>query len=105
LNLSHFIGTIEVGKKADVNLAGVENPLKGVVFHATNADVEIVMGNGEIVKECGKRCKVPWAPVAENLKMVGDALIRDWRSFCSSFLKLRMRPFCLGLSRSLTIYA
>jgi len=51
-----LVGTIGVDKKADlvasdrstVNLAGVEHPFKGIVFHATNADVEIVMVNGEI---------------------------------------------------------
>jgi len=58
LNLSHLIGTVEVGKKADVvvsdhstvNLTGVKYPFKGVVCHGTNADIEIVMVNGEIVR-------------------------------------------------------
>ncbi|KZT05548.1 Metallo-dependent hydrolase [Laetiporus sulphureus 93-53] len=76
LNLSHLIGSIEVGKKADIvvfdadsaNLAGIEDPIAGVTFHASNADVELVMVNGEIVKCDGKLMKVEWGPVARQLK-------------------------------------
>lgn len=86
LNLSKLIGTVEVGKKADlvifdrstVNLAGIEDPFKGIVFHATNADIEIVLVNGEIVKKDGKLCKVPWPTVAKELKEKKDNLRSRW---------------------------
>ena len=76
LNLGDQIGSIEVGKKADIvvfdtdsaNLAGIDDPISGITFHATNADVELVMVNGEIVKRDGKLTKVPWGPVARELK-------------------------------------
>jgi len=101
LNLSHLIGTVEVGKKADlvifdrttVNLAGIEDPFKGVVFHASNADIELVMVNGEIVKRNGKLCKVPWVPVATELKeKIGhlrarwsdERLEKVWAEYCEA---------------------
>lgn len=76
LNLGNQIGSIEVGKKADIvvfdtdsaNLAGIDDPISGITFHATNADVELVLVNGEIVKRDGKLTKVPWGPVARELK-------------------------------------
>ncbi|KZT66045.1 Metallo-dependent hydrolase [Daedalea quercina L-15889] len=76
LNLHDKIGTIEVGKKADIvvfdtdsaNLAGIDDPISGITFHATNADVELVMVNGEILKRDGRLTKVPWGPVAQELK-------------------------------------
>lgn len=70
------IGSIEVGKKADIvvfdtlsaNLAGALDPFQAIVFNATNADIELVMVNGEIVKRDGKLTKVEWGPVARELK-------------------------------------
>lgn len=86
LNLSNTIGTIEAGKKADivvldagsVNLAGIRDPFKGVVFHATDADVELVMVNGEIVKKNGKLCKIEWGPVAKELRERAEAVRERW---------------------------
>lgn len=76
LNMQDIIGSIEVGKKADlvvfdtdsVNLAGINDPISGITFHATNADVELVMVNGEIVKRDHKLTKVEWGPVGRELK-------------------------------------
>ena len=76
LNMADQIGTIEVGKKADlviidansVNLAGIEDPFQGVVFHASNADVETVFVDGEVVKRNGKLTKADWAVVAKELR-------------------------------------
>ncbi|KIP11908.1 hypothetical protein PHLGIDRAFT_114220 [Phlebiopsis gigantea 11061_1 CR5-6] len=86
LNLSHLIGTVEVGKKADLlifdalsaNLAGALDPFQGVVFHASNADIEIVLVNGEIVKRNGVLTKVPWGPVALNLRKEAEEIRRLW---------------------------
>ncbi|OCH94294.1 Metallo-dependent hydrolase [Obba rivulosa] len=76
MNMQHLIGTVEVGKKADlvvfdtgsVNLAGIADPFKGVVFHASSEDVELVMVDGEIVKRNGKLTKADWNEVAEELR-------------------------------------
>ncbi|KAH9931732.1 Metallo-dependent hydrolase [Epithele typhae] len=62
LNMENIIGTIEVGKRADLivfnanspNLCGVEEPVVGAVFYASSEDVEMVLVRGEIVKKCGK---------------------------------------------------
>ena len=82
LNLAHLVGTVEVGKRADLvvfdalsaNLAGAHDPFQGVVFHASNADVETVFVDGEIVKRDGRLTKVEWGPVAVELKRRADEI-------------------------------
>ncbi|KAL6309765.1 hypothetical protein BKA93DRAFT_814686 [Sparassis latifolia] len=82
LNMEHLIGTIEVGKKADLvlydaestNLAAIADPFQGITFHATNADVDTVLVNGEIVKRDGKLTKNLWGPIARELKQKADAV-------------------------------
>lgn len=86
LNLSHLIGTVEVGKKADLvifdalsaNLAGARDPFQGVVFHASNADIDTVLVNGEIVKRDGQLTKTAWGPVAVELKKKADEIRALW---------------------------
>ncbi len=85
LNLAHLIGTVEVGKRADlvifdadsVNLAGADDPITGVVFHASSEDVEYVLVDGEIVKKKGKLVR-DWAPVAKELKVRADEVRKRW---------------------------
>ncbi|KAI0751091.1 Metallo-dependent hydrolase [Daedaleopsis nitida] len=85
LNLAHLIGTVEVGKRADlvifdgdsVNLAGADDPIAGVVFHASSEDVEYVLVDGEIMKKRGKLVR-DWAPIAKELKMRADAARQRW---------------------------
>ncbi|TFK35342.1 Metallo-dependent hydrolase [Crucibulum laeve] len=70
------IGSIEIGKLADIvlydansiNLANIIDPFKGIVFHATAADVEWVIVNGEVVKKDGKLVRKEWNEVAKELK-------------------------------------
>ena len=77
MNLAHLIGSVEVGKRADllifdansVNLGGVEDPIQGVVFHASSEDIEAVFVDGEIVKRNGRLTKVDWAAVAKELRV------------------------------------
>ncbi|CDO73830.1 hypothetical protein BN946_scf185015.g159 [Trametes cinnabarina] len=85
LGLSNLIGTVEVGKRADlvvfdassVNLAGAADPITGVVFHAASEDVETVFVDGEIVKRGGKLVH-EWAPVARELKKRADEVRERW---------------------------
>ena len=85
LNLAHLIGTVEVGKRADlvvfdatsVNLAGAEDPVAGVVFHAAGEDVEMVFVDGELVKKNFKLVQ-PWVPVARELKQRADDVRKRW---------------------------
>jgi formylmethanofuran dehydrogenase subunit A len=82
LNLADQIGSIEVGKKADLlvfdamtaNLAGIRDPFHGIVFHASDADIAMVMVDGEIVKRDGKLTKFEWAKVARELMDSADAV-------------------------------
>ncbi|KAI1796092.1 Metallo-dependent hydrolase [Ganoderma leucocontextum] len=85
LNLAHLIGTVEVGKRADllvfdansVNLGGIEDPIAGVVFHASSEDVEVVFVDGEIVKKNHKLVR-DWAPVVKELKHRADDIRKRW---------------------------
>ncbi|KAL1939984.1 hypothetical protein VTO73DRAFT_9319 [Trametes versicolor] len=85
LGLSQLIGTVEVGKRADllvfdansVNLAGAADPIGGVVFHASSEDIEMVFVDGEIVKRDRKLVR-EWAPVARELKEKADAVRARW---------------------------
>ena len=85
LNLSHLIGTVEVGKRADlvvfdansVNLGGALDPINGVVFHASSEDVEMVFVDGEIVKKDRKLVR-DWAPVAKELKQRAEDIRKRW---------------------------
>ncbi|KAI0089092.1 Metallo-dependent hydrolase [Irpex rosettiformis] len=82
LNLADQIGTIEVGKKADLlifnalstNLAGIRDPFNGIVFHASDADIITVFVDGEILKRDGKLTKFEWAMVAQELVERADIL-------------------------------
>ena len=86
VNMSHLIGTIEVGKKADIlifdalttNLAGISDPFQGVVFHASNADIDTVFINGEIVKRNGKLTRVKWESVAKELQAKAEDIRRRY---------------------------
>ncbi|KAI0700735.1 Metallo-dependent hydrolase [Cytidiella melzeri] len=82
MNMADQIGSIEVGKNADllifdahsVNLAGIQDPFRGIVFHASDADIVTVMVDGEIVKKDGKLTKFEWANVAQELSQKADSL-------------------------------
>jgi len=75
-HVSSKIGSLEVGKLADIviydaasiNLGGCSDPFRGITLHATGADVETVIVNGEIVKKDGKLVRKEWKEVAKQLK-------------------------------------
>jgi len=85
LGIADEIGTVEVGKRADLVLLGVKdvfttpdtaNPYARVVYSAGRGNVRIVMVDGEIVVEEG-RCLVYDI----------DEVIRDANSACSSLVE------------------
>lgn len=92
LNLSQQIGTIQVGKKADMiiydaaslNLAGIHDPIQGIVFHASNADIDVVFVDGEIVVDkripgkVGLKGGIQWKDVARELRVRADELRGRW---------------------------
>ena len=85
LNLGDAIGTVEVGKKADllifdttsVDLAGTEDPFSGVVFLAASEDIQLVLVDGEVVKKNGKLVR-EWAPIAKELKKRAGDIRKRW---------------------------
>ncbi|KAH9928565.1 Metallo-dependent hydrolase [Epithele typhae] len=85
LNMGDLIGTVEVGKRADLlvfdtntpNLGGAADPVTGVVFHAGSEDVETVFVDGEMVKKNGKLVR-SWGPVAMELRKHADAIRERW---------------------------
>ena len=85
LGLANAIGTVEVGKKADllifdansVNLAGADDPFSGVVFLGASEDIKCVFVDGEIVKQNGKLVR-DWAPIAKELKERAEDIRKRW---------------------------
>lgn len=88
LNLSHLIGTVEEGKKADIliinaespNLAACLDPFVGFVFNASDADIETVMVDGEIMKQNGKFTRYDWPKVARELREASEGIHKKWPS-------------------------
>lgn len=85
------IGSIEVGKRADVVIistyspcmVGSSNLAAALVLHASPSDVETVIINEEIVKDNGKLLRVNWSELkkqlVENAKELEDRWKRvDW---------------------------
>ncbi|TBU33028.1 Metallo-dependent hydrolase [Dichomitus squalens] len=85
LGLANIIGTVEVGKKADllifdtnsVNLAGADDPFSGVVCLAAGEDIEYVLVDGEVVKK-NHRLVREWAPIARELKSRAEDIRKRW---------------------------
>ncbi|KAI0832735.1 Metallo-dependent hydrolase [Trametes gibbosa] len=85
LGLAHLIGTVEVGKRADllvldansVNLGGAADPVAGVVFHASSEDIEWVFVDGEVLKR-NRTLVREWAPIAKELKKRADDIRERW---------------------------
>jgi cytosine/adenosine deaminase-related metal-dependent hydrolase len=76
LGMSDKIGSIIVGKKADVVLlkndespamTPILNPYAHVVYQAGTADVHTVVVNGKVVKFDGERIGLPLAPIREKV--------------------------------------
>src|SRR5215207_1959637 len=76
LGRTHELGSLTVGKKADVVLlkndespamTPILNPYAHVVYQAGTADVHTVVVNGKVVKYDGKRIDLPLAPVRDKV--------------------------------------
>lgn len=81
------IGSIEVGKRADITIistdspcmVGASNPAAALVLHASPGDVESVIINGEMVKENGKLLRVDWAKLKVELEENAKELEERWK--------------------------
>ncbi|MGB9959003.1 MAG: amidohydrolase family protein [Candidatus Bathyarchaeales archaeon] len=82
------IGSIEVGKKADIiivnfakpHLCPVYNEVSHLVYAAKSADVETVMINGEIVMENRKLTKIDLEKVMETAEKAKNRLLERIKS-------------------------
>lgn len=84
IHMDKEIGSIEVGKKADIVVIGMGSPCMvgatnlgaALVMHASPSDVEWVIVNGEVVKEDGKLLRVEWeklkGELVENVKVLEE---------------------------------
>ncbi|KAH6677069.1 hypothetical protein B0J14DRAFT_535379 [Halenospora varia] len=81
------IGSIEVGKRADIVVISTDspcmvaarNPAAALVLHASPSDVESVIVNGEMVKENGKLLKVDWPKLKRELVENMKELEASWK--------------------------
>ena len=69
------LGSVEAGKLADITLMSTDGPsmvaslglAAVIVLHATPAEVETVIVNGEIVKKDGKLTRINWGELKKEL--------------------------------------
>ncbi|EED12323.1 conserved hypothetical protein [Talaromyces stipitatus ATCC 10500] len=81
LRLDHLVGSIIVGKKADlvifrfddVSTVPVHDPTATVVFHASSANIDTVIVNGRIVKN-GSLVGVDWPLVRTALRTQSERI-------------------------------
>lgn len=75
LGLDHLVGSIVVGKRADlvifrcddISTVPIHDPTATVVFHASSANIDTVIVNGRIVKKDGCLVGVDWPSVRSAL--------------------------------------
>lgn len=83
LHLEKSIGTIEVGKRADLIVIGTQSiamtpaidPFSAVVFNASSADVELVMVNGSLRKMKGELVGLDWPQMGGRLRRSSEAIV------------------------------
>jgi 5-methylthioadenosine/S-adenosylhomocysteine deaminase len=93
LGLQDHIGSLEVGKKADITMfqmasadwAPVINPVANLVF-STRGGAHTVIVDGEVLLAAGKVCSLDEQGILEDSQKCADALIdrSGLRRFCSS---------------------
>jgi cytosine/adenosine deaminase-related metal-dependent hydrolase len=82
------IGSIGVGKRADIILISTDSPCMvaagdpaaALVLHASPSDVEHVIINGEVVKENGKLLRVDWSTLKHELRENMKELEESYKS-------------------------
>jgi cytosine/adenosine deaminase-related metal-dependent hydrolase len=87
IHLDSEIGSIEVGKRADIVVISTDSPCMvaasdpaaALVLHASPSDVESVIVNGEMVKENGKLLKVDWPKLKHELVENMKELEARWK--------------------------
>lgn len=78
------IGSIEVGKKADIVIIDtlkpewvpVHNPLAALVYASNGSHVDFVMADGKALLENGQFLTIDWPSVAEKAQKASDSIIK-----------------------------
>lgn len=86
LHMDHFIGSIEVGKKADIILINADqpyvtptqDPLASVVLYASGSDVDTVLVNGKILKQNGKLTTIDMANALSTAQARAASIIHKF---------------------------
>lgn len=84
LGLDDKIGTIEVGKEADITLFNIDDvnttpfndPYSGIVFSADRANIDYVFSKGEAVLEKGELTKLDEEEIKYNTKRQWENILR-----------------------------
>jgi len=82
LGLEHEIGSLEIGKKADLVVVDLNrlhttpsmNPVSTLVYAATGGEVEMVIVDGQIIVEQGQLLTMDEDEVMEEARRHADAL-------------------------------
>ncbi len=89
LGLGDSIGSLEVGKQADLLLVDLDKPrlrpvfdqpVSTLVYNANGADVDTVMVAGEILVEHGTLCRTDLSALLQDAQQVAAGIYRDYRA-------------------------
>ena len=87
LGLGDSIGSLEVGKQADLLLVDLDKPrlrpvfdqpVSTLVYNANGADVDTVMVAGEILVEHGTLCRTDLSTLLQDAQQVAAGIYRDY---------------------------
>jgi cytosine/adenosine deaminase-related metal-dependent hydrolase len=87
IHMEAEIGSVEIGKRADVVLIRTDSPCMvasgdfaaAIVMHASPSDVDTVMVSGEVVKRNGKLTRVDWGTLKNQLVESRKELELRWK--------------------------
>ena len=90
LGLASEIGSIEVGKRADIMVVGFDryglqpnlDPVANLVYHARRDDVEMVLVNGVVVVEDAEICSIDARALIAPAAEAGQ---RAWQRFIAKY--------------------
>lgn len=84
LGIDHLVGSLEVGKKADIIRVDTEQPhlapfgimpIQRLVYHAMGQDVDLVIVNGEIMMEGRKLTHIDEKDIIDRSKAVFEEVM------------------------------
>lgn len=96
MNLEKEIGSIEVGKKADLqfiktnrlHLSPITDPVSALVYHAHAQDVDMVIVDGKILVSDGKILNVDETQIIDQAQYTSDML---WNRFATTYPELHQK--------------